>query len=391
MKLFKSAVCLLSICGAIAFFVVQADVSSAGARVSAALQESIEVVASGLDNPKGLNFGPDGSLYVAEAGRGGDGPCAPSPVGGTRCYGETGAITRIDKKGNVERVVTGLPSLGGEGDGSFAFGAHDVSFQGMGNGYVTFGFGGDPALRTEEFGDAGSAFAQIARFHKNGKWEFVFDAGAFEASEDPDEDGPDTNPYSILAQAGRTVYTDAGGNSLVQIAANGAVTTLAVFPERLGAFNPGFPPPPAFPPAGTLLPMDAVPTTVAIGPDGAYYVGQLTGFPFPIGGANVYRVPAGGGTPEVFEGGFTSIIDIAFGPDGSLYVLEIAENSVLAGFVFGNWEGALIRVAPDGTRTEIADGQLTAPGGIAVGKDGALYVTNNSIFAGTGEVLRIIP
>jgi glucose/arabinose dehydrogenase len=28
-------------------------------------------VAAGLDNPRGLAFGPDGSLYVAEAGRGG--------------------------------------------------------------------------------------------------------------------------------------------------------------------------------------------------------------------------------------------------------------------------------------------------------------------------------
>jgi hypothetical protein len=390
MKSLKLVLCFLSVCGAIAFFVVQENVSSAGARTAALQEESIQVIASGLNNPRGLNFGPDGSLYVAEAGSGGEGPCAEGPQG-PRCYGETGSITRIDKKGNVERIISDLPSLAGEGTGFFASGPHDVSFQGMGNGYVTIGFGGNPALRTEEFGDAGADFAQIVRFRKNGKWEFVFDAGTFEANENPDQDLPDTNPYSILAQAGRTVYTDAGGNSLVRLSADGRSTVLAVFPERLGAANPGFPPPPAFPPAGTELPMDAVPTTVTVGPDGAYYVGQLTGFPFPIGGANVYRVPASGGTPEVFEGGFTSIIDIAFGPDGSLYVLEIAENSVLAGFVFGNWEGALIRVAPDGTRMEIADGQLTAPGGIAIGKDGALYVTNNSIFSGTGEVLRIVP
>lgn len=385
MKPNKLAAGLLGISGALAFFVVQSDVTPVGAH--AAVQESIEVIATGLNNPKGLNFGPDGALYVAEAGSGGDGPCAPGPQG-IRCYGATGAITRIDKNGDAERIISDLPSLGGEGNGSFASGPHDVSFNGLGNGYVTIGFGGDPGLRTEQFGDAGAAFAQIARFHKNGKWELVADAGAFEAT-DPGGEGADTNPYGMLVLPGRRVFTDAGGNTLNQISANGTITNLAVFPERLGAFNSGFPPPPAFPPAGTLIPMQAVPTSVTVGPDGAFYVGQLTGFPFPVGDANVYRVPANGGTPEVFEGGFTSIIDIAFGPDGSLYVLEIAENSVLAGFVFGNWEGALIRVAPDGTRTEIADGQLTAPGGIAVGKDGALYVTNNSISSGIGEVLRI--
>ncbi len=144
-------------------------------------------------------------------------------------------------------------------------------------------------------------------------------------------------------------------------------------------------------PPGTLIPMDAVPTSVALGPDGHYYVGQLTGFPFPVGGANIYRVPAKGGAPELYAEGFTAIIDVAFGVDGSLYVLEIAKNGLLAAFIFNDWTGALIRVAPDGTRTEIAEGSLYAPGGVAVGKDRALYVTNNSIFSGVGEVLRIEP
>ena len=56
-----------------------------------------------------------------------------------------------------------------------------------------------------------------------------------------------------------------------------------------------------------------------------------------------------------------------------------------------DWSGALIRIAPDGTRTELAPGVLTAPGGVAVGSDGALYVTNNSIFSDIGEVIRIRP
>jgi sugar lactone lactonase YvrE len=137
--------------------------------------------------------------------------------------------------------------------------------------------------------------------------------------------------------------------------------------------------------------MDQVPTTVALGPDGYYYVGTLTGFPFPVDGAIVYRVPPAGGTPEVYATGLTNIIDIAFGADGSLYVLEIAKNGLLAAFGGNDWTGALIQVASDGTQTEIASQGLFAPGGVAIGTDGAFYVTNNSIFSGTGEVLRIEP
>ena len=76
--------------------------------------------------------------------------------------------------------------------------------------------------------------------------------------------------------------------------------------------------------------MEPVPTSIAEGPDGSLYVGQLTGFPFPVGGARVYRVPAGGGTPTIVAEGFTNIIDIALGPDGAAYVLEHDANSLPA-------------------------------------------------------------
>jgi hypothetical protein len=327
-------------------------------------------------------------LYIAEAGSGGSGPCGPGAEG-PRCYGRSGGVVRIGKDGEVDRIISDLPSLGGEGTGDFATGPHDLSFNGLGNGYLTIGFGGDPANRTVDFGAVGSEFARAVRFNKAGKWDFDSDLGDYEGAEDPAGEGPDSNPYSMMVKPSRRVYTDAGGNALNQISAKGVITNLAIFPNRLGAMPSGFPGPPDFPPAGTLLSMDAVPTTVAQGPDGAYYVGQLTGFPFPTNDANVYRVAAAGGTPAIFEGGFTAIIDVAFGPDGSLYVLEIAKNGVLRGFVFGDWTGALIRVAPDGTRTEIAAGELTAPGGMVVADDNTVYVTNNSTDAGSGEVLRI--
>ena len=115
-----------------------------------------------------------------------------------------------------------------------------------------------------------------------------------------------------------------------------------------------------------------------------------TGFPFPVGAANIYRVPAAGGTPEVFASGFTHIVDLTFGPDGSLYVLEIAKNGLLAAFTANDSRRAhphRARRHQDRTRAGI----LTAPGGVAVGSDGALDVTNNSIFSDIGEVIRIRP
>jgi hypothetical protein len=44
---------------------------------------------------------------------------------------------------------------------------------------------------------------------------------------------------------------------------------------------------------GTRVPAEAVPTAVAVGPDGAYYVSELTGFPFSKGAARIWRVAPG--------------------------------------------------------------------------------------------------
>ena len=343
------------------------------------------VVVAGLDNPRGLAFGPEGALYIAQAGSGGDGLCGPGPEG-TRCYGDSGTISRYDlRKGSLTDVVTGLPSLATEDGHMFAIGPNDLSFQGRGNLFFTIGFGGDPNAREDLFGPDGAKLAHLGRATPNGAWKLLEDLGQFEADANPTGDEIDSNPYGILALAGKQIVADAGANALVQVRSNG-ISALATFPNRMVDAPPflGLPP-------GTQIPMDAVPTSVAVGPDGDYYVGQLTGFPFPVGAANVYRVPQKGGTPVVFASGFTHIVDLTFGPDGSLYVLEIAKNGLLAAFDTNDWTGALIRIAPNGTQTELVPGVLTAPGGVAVGSDGALYVTNNSIYSDAGEVLKIQP
>lgn len=361
------------------------DAIKIGASVKVNLGQSVgtDVIASNLNNPRGLNFGPEGALYVAEAGSGGDGACAEGPEG-LRCFGTSGSVTRINlSSGETTRVATGLPSLATE-DGSFATGIHDISLHGRGKALFTTGFGGHPANRITDFGPEGASFARLGRLNASGNWRLQQDLGAYEETVNPTGDEQDSNPYSILALPGKSVLTDAGGNALNQVGANGTITTLATFPDRMVDAPPFLDLPP-----GTQIPMDSVPTSVAIGPDGNYYVGQLTGFPFPVGGANVYRVSAQGGVPEVYAEGFTAIIDVACGVDGSLYVLEIAKNGLLDAFILNDWTGALIRVAPDGARTELAEGALFAPGGVAFGPDGALYVTNKSIFSGVGEVLRI--
>ncbi len=345
---------------------------------------TLDVVVGGLVNPRGLNFGPDGALYVAEAGSGGGGPCYTNGAGASVCYGATGAITKITLGATPTktRVVQGLPSVA-PASASSATGPHDVEFQGLGSGMVTIGLGTDPVNRTAQgsfpaFASVGHEFGRLVRFQPNGKWAFAEDLAGFESSANPDGNAPDSNPYGLLALPGRQIYTDAGGNSLNAVAANGSISNLAVFPNRT---------------VGTAS-MQAVPTSVVVGPDGSFYVGQLTGFPFPLAGANVYRVPAAGGTPVVFASGFTKIIDLAFGPDGSLYVLQISSAGGPPPQGPPGGTGSLIRVATDGTRTTIvaAGAGLVAPGGVVVSDDGSIYVTNFSVQpVGVGTVVRVTP
>ena len=218
---------------------------------------------------------------------------------------------------------------------------------------------------------------RLSRILPNGEWSDVIDLSSHEAMTNPDGGPVDSNPYGLDVLLDRAVFTDAGGNSLINIAATGVMSTLAVFPNR-AVPNPLAP--------GTL-PMQSVPTTVAEAPDGSLLVGELTGFPFPVGSARVYRVPAGGGTPVVIAEGFTNIIDIAVHQTGAGYILEHDADGLRG----PGTAGRLIQVSANGRQTVMTNANLTKPGGITIGPEGAIYVTNFSTSAGAGEVIRLTP
>ena len=353
--------------------VTTAAVALATALVPAVAQAGgVSTVAKGLNNPRGLAFSPDGALYVAEAGKGGAGPCMPGPEGGTVCYGTSGSITVIDH-GRQDRVLDHLPSIANP-DGTQAIGPSDVSFQGKGGMYFTVGLGANPAVRA---GLPSAGQQELGWLLRGKDAKQVADVAGYEAKANPDGGEPDSNPNSVLALPGAQIVADAGGNDLLSVKANGRISTIAVFPDVLVDAPPALGLPP-----GTKIPMQAVPTSVVRGPDGALYVGQLTGFPFPEGAAKVFRIVPGH-APEVYAEGFTNIIDIGFSDDGKLYVLEIAQHGLLS----GDMTGALIKVRGHEQKVVMSTG-LTAPGGLTF-RGGAAYVSNCSVCAGGGSVLRI--
>ncbi len=323
-------------------------------------QTSFPVVMRALDNPRGLAFARSGALYVAEAGRGGSGPCVMLR-GENACYGATGAVTRFFR-GRQRRIATRLPSYAGP-SGFAATGPHDVGVDARGRVFVLIGLGADPAQRAA-FGPGGASFGTLVRLGAGGGRVRVADVAAFEASANPAGPPFDSNPFGLLRDGRRWIVAEAGGNSLLRVARGGAISVLSVFPSR------------------PARPTDSVPTSVVRGPNGTYYVGELTGAPFVQGAARVYRVVAGE-PPQIFLDNLTAVIDLAIGRSGRLYVLQHATGTGLTG------SGALIRVAPDGTRTTLATEGLVNPTSVAIGFDGDVYVSNRGLSPDAGQVVRI--
>lgn len=378
---------------------------------------SLSVVADGLDNARGLGFGPDGSLYVTESGLGGDGACVSSPSVQNQplCSGNTGAVTRV-KDGKQERVITGLPSLARSPSQVEGAGPQDIKFDGFGTAYLLIGFAGNPSTRDTDLNAAGGNLNSpdallnspgLGKLYKGdintGSWTSIADFAAYELANDPDGGAgtldPNgaliTNPYALAIKGNTAYVADAGGNSLYTLGLDGSnlqgdglptqIIDNPVFPAPV----PGQPLPPGAPTDGQppeQLELQSVPTGVAIGPDGLAYYSEFTGYPYPEGEARILRIGRDG-EAEVFAEGFTQIGDLEFDGKGNLNVLQYADESAWK----GKLEGSLIQLAPDGTRTTLisAGEGLVSATAIDVGPNGDIYVTNKGDLPGEGQVLQV--
>ncbi len=341
----------------------------------ASAQLQWEVVASGLDNPRHLSFSPTGALYVVEAGRGGAGPCVEHPDLGEFCLGFSGAVTQVRDNGSDQRVLTGLPSIINE-EGE-TLGPSDIALTGSQKFVLSVGLGGSDQFRAG-FGPDGTLLGTLVTGKlRHGGFSLFADVLANEAVANPDGTDIDSNPVGLVRQGEGYILADAGGNAVVRASHKGTFTTITSLPPGSALAPPflGLPP-------GTQIPTDAVPTSVVKGPDGAYYISQLTGFPFEPGDANIWRVVPGQ-APTIYASGLTNLTDLAFASDGSLYAVEISSIGLLNGPI-----GALVRITPGASQhTTVAD-DLFAPYGVAL-TDGAAYVSTCAVCMGGGEVIKI--
>ena len=324
-----------------------------------------EVVAEGLANPRGLAIGHRGVVWVAEAGIGGaeDAPSPPLFGPGPSFRGDSGRLVRIDRRGRLRIVADGLPSI--------ALGGFEVIGPSRvvladGRAWVVTGF-------AHEVLSPHQGEAAVLRIHpRTGAVAVAADIGAVERATDPDGFGVESDLNGLaLAPRGELHVADAGGNALYRVdRRTGAVRLVTVFAGLPSALpNPS---------RGGAFELDPVPTGVVTGPDGGAYVGLLSGFPFPSGGAQVVRVAPDGAVTTVADG-LTTVVDLAFGRDGALYVLEFASGFDLGPEAQG-WRrgtGRIIRVAADGGRRVMADG-LDEPFGMAIGRRGDVYVTERT-------------
>mgnify|MGYP001828878776 FL=1 len=344
------------------------------------------VVTEGLDAPRGIEFGPDGTLYVAVAGSGGDecfeapGPEGPEPV--SICVGATGSVTTVDvATGEATEVVPGLPSTHIEVEG--VLGPPDVAVAEDGSVYVLTADGNVPDAAERAEGDIGGIVWMAG---EDGTPEQVADLVAFEASENPDGGLLDSNPNGVaVTPDGNLLVADAGANALLMITPDGTTSTVAVFADTMEALPAELAPPEGDVSAGDEIPVQQVPTSVTIGPDGAAYVTFLRGGPFIPGTAWVARV-AEGEEPTAYVEGLTMAIGADFASDGTLYVLEMFTNGMLS----GDPTGALWSVPPGGGEaTLVASEGLITPGGVAVSADDEVYVANGSAQPGGGSIVKL--
>jgi sugar lactone lactonase YvrE len=321
-----------------------------------------QLVADHLARPRGLALAPDGTLYATLVGNGG------RRCNFEGCFGASGRVVRVSRRGAVSTVASGLLSMRGKPDGFFSLGADQLTMLADGRLATAVsaefnGLGGKPPAAVPR--RLRSQIGRIVLVRPGRRKQLGPDVAAVEYRFDPDGEGEVSNPFGIAAIGDVLYVSDSAANDLLEVR-DGAVGLLATFPH-------------------TAADVQSVPDALTAGPDGALYVGEYTGGSQQRGTARIWRVVPGS-PPTLFAAGLTTITALAFGPDRSLYVAEFAR-------------GDIVRIAPGGQRTVVAR-HLRYPGGLAVARDGTVYASNWTVagskpakhgrFKGrTGQILRV--
>ena len=323
----------------------------------------ITTYATGFNNPRGLKFGPDGMLYVAEGGTGGGnstvGQCeqVPAPVGPYTGAATGGRISKVDSNGVRTTVTDQFPSS--QTSENLVSGVADVAFIGDTLYAITAGSGCSHGVPNTDNG--------IFRVGGDGSITLVADLSAFQkahpvAHPEADDFEPDGTWYSMVAVRGSLYAVEPNHGELDRITTGGAISRVADISATQGHI---------------------VPTSVAY--HGVFYVGNLNTFPITPGASKILQITPGGSVSTVATG-LTMITGVAFDSRGRMYVLE---NTVTAGFPTPG-EGEIVRIT--GGKKEVIVSGLALPTGMTFGPDGALYVSNLGFGPppiGLGEVLRI--
>jgi DNA-binding beta-propeller fold protein YncE len=342
----------------------------------------VDVVLKGLNGAKPLNFAKDGNILFAQAGS-----------------GTTGLLQRLNTAGRSKGKITTLAKLPGNPSDVAAGPGRSV--------WVLFGAAGGPEAGPPPPGIPANLLYRWIPDRKGGHLFKVADLGAW-AKGHPDPGDLENNPTESNAYGlaplrdGSVLVADAAANSVLRVWPNGKIRTVVHLPVQMVSTK-HLPASMNLPP---MMPAEAVPTSVAVGPDGYWYVGELKGFPFAPGSSKVWRIKPGttntvcnaassSSSCRVYLGGFTSIIDISFAKHGGdLYVLSFAKDGVGA---VENADpngppppGQLLRVNRHKHVRELAPGKIVLPGGVAISPyTGRVFVTDMQLVPHQGRMLRI--